>query len=79
MAKVISFDEFQQLWQKDKEKAVSQFAEQYEVRYEFQKDDGFWSKDKMLFCSFGKNNHSDVEKEFKVRFPKAKIISVHFQ
>lgn len=79
MAKVISFDEFQQLWEKDKEKAVSQFAEQYEVRYEFQKDDGFWSNDKMLFCSFGKNNHSDVEKEFKVRFPKAKIISVHFQ
>lgn len=79
MTKVISFDEQIKLWENDREKAVLEFGEQYEVKYEFQKEDGIWTTEKMMFCSCGKDNHTDVEKEFQKRFPNAKIKSVTYQ
>lgn len=77
MAKVISWDEYLEL--REKNKPFNNFHEQYEVKYEYQKTDGFWTKSEMMFCTCGKNNHDDVKKEFETRFPNAKIISVRYQ
>lgn len=79
MSKIISFEEYQALWKRDKQKALTQFDEQYEVRFQYQKEDGFWAKDSKIFCSSGKDDHEDVAKEVQKRFRKAEIISVRYQ
>lgn len=79
MNKVISFEECQKLWDRDSRKAAVEYGEEYVVKFNYQKEDGFWAKGIMMFCSSGKDDHEDVEKEFHKRFPNAEIISVRYQ
>ena len=75
--KVITFEEYQIIWKKDRKKAINNYGEEYLVKFNHLSGE-FWKKDEMLFCSSGKDNHEDVKKEFLKRFPKYEIISISY-
>ena len=77
MTKVISWEEYLNLRQKKTNEWIN-FSEQYEVKYRYRKPDGFWTTEKMLFCSCGRDNHNDVKNEFKKRFEDAEVISITY-
>lgn len=53
--------------------------EEYVVKYNIQKPDGYWDigLEYSIFL-YHKNQHKKAEKEFKKLFPKAEIVSITY-
>lgn len=54
------------------------YSEQWLVRYEYF-DGKFWKRAEILYCTHGKDEYDEVEKQFKRHYPKADLITIRYQ
>lgn len=78
MNDVISFEEFPAIHNKNKKVAVVKYGEQYEVKFNIQKEDGYWKKETATYCTANRDSHDKVEARWRLDFPNGELISVTY-
>ena len=76
---ILNDAEYEKRWKKCKrDKSLQLPTEQYDVKFRYQKPDGFWTTTTVMYHGLTKADHDKVTKKWREEYPNADLINVTY-